>query len=313
MGSMALLVAQTAGALLLLWGLARLGHWLWLYVWLPQHLSGARLAQRYGKGSWALITGAGDGLGRAFAQELARAGFNLILASRTRSKLEQLQAELQASGVQVRIAAVDLSDPTPAASEALAQVAQELDLALLVNCVGTTVHRRYADVSPAALEQLLAVNVGTTARLTHALLPQLLRHADRTGSRAALITVGSIVGRFYWPGTQLYGACKAFVDHLTVPLGHEYADRLDVLSFQPTVMATAMAAGTEPAAITIEPLQAAHAALAQLGHTQSAHGHWRHGLLAALLSVLPERQRNAVFLKGALGMAAVEITKERSR
>ena len=57
--------------------------------------------------------------------------------------------------------------------------------------------------------------------------------------------------------------------------------------------------------------QAAHAALAQLGHTHTAHGHWRHGLLAALLSVLPERQRNAALLKGALGMAAVEIAKER--
>ena len=123
MESMTLLLLQTAGALLLLWGLARLAHWLWLYVWLPQRLSGKQLAQRYGAGSLALITGAGDGLGRAFARELARSGFHLILASRTRSKLEQLQAELQASGVQVRIVAVDLSDPTPAASEALAQAA----------------------------------------------------------------------------------------------------------------------------------------------------------------------------------------------
>lgn len=303
MVSMTLLLLQTAGALCLLWGLARLAHWLWLYVWLPQRLTKAQLTRRYGAGSWALITGAGDGLGRA--------GFHLILASRTHSKLEQLQTELQASGVQVRTVPVDLSDPTPAASEALAHAAQDVDLALLVNCVGTTVHRRYADVSPAALQQLLAVNVGTTARVTHALLPQLLRHADHSGHRAAIVTVGSIVGRFYWPGTQLYGACKAFVDHLTVPLGYEYGDRLDVLSFQPTVMATAMAAGTEPAAITIAPEQAAHAALAQLGHTYSAHGHWRHGLLAALLSVLPARMRNAALLKGALEMAAVEQAKER--
>jgi 17beta-estradiol 17-dehydrogenase / very-long-chain 3-oxoacyl-CoA reductase len=311
MVSMTLLLLQSAGALLLLWGLARLAHWLWLYVWLPNRLSAQRLTGRYGAGSWALITGAGDGLGRAFARELARAGFHLILASRTLSKLEQLQTELQACGVQVRTIAVDLSDPTPAASEALAQAAQDVDLAVLVNCVGTTVHRRYADVSPAALQQLLAVNVGTTARVTHALLPQLLRHADITGHRAAVLTVGSIVGRFYWPGTQLYGACKAFVDHLTVPLGYEYADRLDVLSFQPTVMATAMAAGTEPAAITIAPEQAARAALAQLGHTHSAHGHWRHGLLAALLSVLPERLRNAALLKGALEMGAVEMAQGR--
>ncbi|MDT8989968.1 hypothetical protein RQP54_03755 [Curvibacter sp. APW13] len=41
-----------------------------------------------------------------------------------------------------------------------------------------------------------------------------------------------------------------------------------------------------------------------------AHGHWRHGLLAAVLSALPERLRNAPLLKGALKMAAVEVASE---
>ena len=58
---------------------------------------------------------------------------------------------------------------------------------------------------------------------------------------------------------------------LTVPLAFEYQRHLDVLSFQPTVMATAMAAGTEPAAITISPQTAARAALAQLGHCVTSY------------------------------------------
>mgnify|MGYP003598388185 CR=1 FL=1 len=62
------------------------------------------------------------------------------------------------------------------------------------------------------------MNVTTTAMVTRLMLPALLRHAASTGRRAALLNVGSIVGRFHWPGTQLYGACKAFIDHLTVPL-----------------------------------------------------------------------------------------------
>ncbi|WP_367305267.1 SDR family NAD(P)-dependent oxidoreductase, partial [Burkholderia multivorans] len=106
---------------------------------------------------------------------------------------------------------------------------------MLINCVGTTVHRRYGDVPPKALRHLVAVNVSTTAIVTYTLLPLLLRHAASTGRRAALLNVGSIVGRFYWPGTQLYGACKAFIDHLSIPLAYEYRDQLDVLSFQPTV------------------------------------------------------------------------------
>ncbi|KVZ28717.1 hypothetical protein WL14_04665 [Burkholderia cepacia] len=302
-------VLQLGGTALLIWALAGLARWLWLYLWLPQRLNGERLAERFGPGSWALITAASDGLGKAFAQDLARYGFNLILVSRTQSKLDRLKDEMQALGVQVRTVAADLSNTAPQTYESLVAAAQDVDLSVLINCVGTTVHRRYRDVPPKTLRHLLAVNVSTTAIVTYTLLPLLLRHAESTGRRAALLNVGSIVGRFYWPGTQLYGACKAFIDHLSIPLAYEYRDQLDVLSFQPTVMATAMAAGTEPTAITIPPQQAAHAALSQLGHVLTSHGHWRHGLMAAFLAVLPRGIRNALLLKQALAMGEVELAR----
>lgn len=305
----ALFLFQILGAFAFVVAAAKTAHWLWLYVWLPHRFSGARLAARYGSGSWALVTGASDGLGKAFAHELARHGFNLVLVSRTQSKLDCLKDELQALGVQVRTVAVDLSDTSPHTYERLANAVQELDLSVLINCVGATVHRRFADVPARSLRHLLAVNVTTTATLTHAMLPFLLRHSASTGRRSALLNVGSIVGRFYWPGTQLYGACKSFIDHLTVPLAFEYRNQLDVLSYQPTVMSTSMATGTEPAAITISPQQAARAALAHLGHTVASHGHWRHGLLAAFLSVLPSARRNVVFLSKALEMGKVELSK----
>jgi 17beta-estradiol 17-dehydrogenase / very-long-chain 3-oxoacyl-CoA reductase len=157
--------------------------------------------------------------------------------ARTQSKLDRLQAQLQGQGAKVRSVAVDLSDVSDSTSALIAASVHDLDLSVLVNCVGTTVHRRYMDLPAASLRRLLSVNVHTTATLTYTLLPALLRHHEATGHRAALINVGSIVGRFYWPGTQLYGACKAFIDHLTVPLAFEYRERIDVLSFRPTVMA----------------------------------------------------------------------------
>lgn len=304
-----LLLLQSLGALMLLVSAFTCARWLWQYAWLPRLPQGTRLAQCYGAGSWALVTGASDGLGKAFAQQLAGYGFNLVLVARTQSKLDRLQAELQSQGAKVRSVAVDLSEPSDSTSAIVAACVHDLDLSVLVNCVGTTVHRRYLDIPVASLRRLLAVNVYTTATLTHTLLPALLRHQAATGHRAALINVGSIVGRFYWPGAQLYGACKAFIDHLTVPLAFEYREQLDVLSFQPTVMATAMAAGTEPAAITITPDQAARAALSHLGHVVSSHGHWRHGMLATMFSVLSAGRRNALFLSAALEMGEVERAK----
>ena len=305
----AFFLLQILGAAVLGFAGVTATRWLWLYAWLPHRFSGGRLAERYGPGSWALITGASDGLGKAFAQLLARHGFNLILVSRTQSKLDCLKEELQALGIQVHTVAADLSDTSPHTYEPIAKAVKELDLSILINCVGTTVHRRFADVPASAVRHLLAVNVGTTAIMTHTMLPFLLRHAASTGRLSALLNVGSIVGRFYWPGTQLYGACKSFIDHLSVPLAFEYRNQLDVLSYQPTVMSTAMATGTEPAAITISPQQAAKAALSHLGHAVTSHGHWRHGLLAAFFAILPSRLRNAILMANALEMGKVEQAK----
>jgi 17beta-estradiol 17-dehydrogenase / very-long-chain 3-oxoacyl-CoA reductase len=245
----------------------------------------------------------------AFSHALAQYGFNLLLVSRTQEKLNRLKEELAPLGIQVRTVCADLSDMSEHVYSRISAVAQDIDLSIVINCVGVTVHRRYGDVPAATLRRLLSVNVNTTSIVTHTMLPLLLRHTATTGRRSALLNVGSIVGRFYWPGTQLYGACKAFIDHLTIPLAYEYREQLDVLSFQPTVMATAMAAGTEPAAITITPKAAAHAALSHLGRCDMSHGHWRHGLVAALFSVLPPILRNRIFLAKALEMGEAERAK----
>lgn len=305
----ALFLLQVLGAILLVIAAVNIVRWLWQYIWLPQQKQGSRLAKRYGHGSWALITGASDGLGKAFVQELAQYGFNLLLVSRTQEKLNRLQTELEALGIQARTVCADLSDSSEHTYSRIATAAQDVDLSIVINCVGVTIHRLYADVPAATVRHLLSLNVNTTAIVTHTTLPLLLRHTMTTGRRCALLNVGSIVGRFYWPGTQLYGACKAFIDHLTVPLAYEYRERLDVLSFQPTVMSTAMATGTEPAAITITPQMAAHAALSQLGRCTTSHGHWRHAMLAALFRVLPSGRRNRIFLANALEMGEAERAK----
>ena len=52
----------------------------------------ANLCERYGKGGWAVITGASDGIGAEYARQLARRGFNICLVSRTKSKLDAVEA-----------------------------------------------------------------------------------------------------------------------------------------------------------------------------------------------------------------------------
>ena len=70
-----------------------------LCVWLRSFGFGTRLTlERYGgKGSWAVVTGATDGIGKAAAMYLANEGFNIVLMSRTLSKLKDVAKELEES------------------------------------------------------------------------------------------------------------------------------------------------------------------------------------------------------------------------
>ena len=60
------------------------------YVLMPR----LNLRKRFG-GGWAMITGASDGLGRAYAMELAKAGFNIILVARSPEKMEKVAQEIR--------------------------------------------------------------------------------------------------------------------------------------------------------------------------------------------------------------------------
>lgn len=60
------------------------------------------------QGRWAVITGATNGIGKAFAEQLARKGLDIVLISRSLEKLEEVTAEIKQYGVQVRVVEADL-------------------------------------------------------------------------------------------------------------------------------------------------------------------------------------------------------------
>ena len=67
-----------------------------------------------GKGTWALVTGATDGIGLEFCKQLARDGFNICLVSRTESKLKAVvETHLKGLGVQTRIVIANFAAETP--------------------------------------------------------------------------------------------------------------------------------------------------------------------------------------------------------
>lgn len=74
---------------------------------------------RLAGGKWAIVTGSTDGIGKSYAFELARKGFNLVLISRTLSKLEETKSEItkKYSGVTVKVVAFDFTSADLSAYE----------------------------------------------------------------------------------------------------------------------------------------------------------------------------------------------------
>ena len=71
------------------------------------------MLKRYGgKGTWAVVTGASDGIGAEFCRQLAEDGFNICLVSRTKEKLEAVEAELKqiAPNVETMVIQADFSE-----------------------------------------------------------------------------------------------------------------------------------------------------------------------------------------------------------
>src|SRR6201996_729656 len=78
-------------------------------------------------GPWALVAGASDGLGAAFAQGLAERGVNVVLLSRRQAVLDRVAAEIETrTSVQTRTLAVDLAEPDAAAT--IAEATRDLEI-----------------------------------------------------------------------------------------------------------------------------------------------------------------------------------------
>jgi short-subunit dehydrogenase len=159
------------------------------------------------------ITGASSGIGAAFARRLAAEGHPLLLHGRREELLRALRDDLRhRHAVPVDYVLGDLSDPA-ALLRLEERVRQTANLGMLINNAGFGSLRSFADEDIDAQEAMVRTHVTATMRLTHAVLPGMLRRG-----RGDIINVSSVAGFLISPGNASYCATKACITSFTESL-----------------------------------------------------------------------------------------------
>lgn len=299
--------------------------WLWIRIYArPSGLSRYAHPSLSGEEPWALVTGASDGVGKAFAKELAANGFNVVLHGRNLGKLERVTSELRATfprrsfrtlvadaghvGCAVHVhPATSPSDPAsePAALDfaAIAAELHDLHLTVLINNAGGA--RFIPDYAPvlatpeSVITETVSLNALFPLHLIRALLPKLAQHQP-----SLVLNISSMADQGL-PLNACYSGSKALLMSLTRALRLEMAMERGLANVEFLGVrfgrVTGAAGFTDAPSLFVPSTEImARAALARAGHDNGVVvGYWGHALLEAgtlLFAIMPQWLQDKIII-----------------
>lgn len=172
-------------------------------------------AGRYGR--WAVIAGASEGLGAAFAREAARRGLDVVLVARRADALEAVRKEIaESQGREVRCVALDLARPDAAAT--LERTLADLDVGLVVYNAAFSPVGSFLEIPLDEQLRAVDVNVRGPISMAHGFGRRLAQRG-----RGGIVLLSSLTAFQGSPFVATYGATKSFVLSLAEALWLELA------------------------------------------------------------------------------------------
>lgn len=234
------------------------------------------------------MTGASDGIGKEFAIQLAQKGFNVILVSRTESKLKLLAHEIESkhasSAIQTKMLAMDFARNAEDDYARLKSIVEGLDVAVLINNVGKShdMPVPFILTSKQEMTDIVTINCLATLRVTQIVAPGMVQRG-----RGLILTMGSIGGLLPTPLLATYSGSKAFLQQWSTALGSELAPHgIDVELVISYLVTSAMSKIRRPSTFIPNPKNFVRAVLGKIGRSGGAQGlaftstpYWSHGLM----------------------------------
>ncbi|PIN17796.1 17 beta-hydroxysteroid dehydrogenase type 3, HSD17B3 [Handroanthus impetiginosus] len=278
----------------------------WVYV---TFLRPGKNLKKYG--SWALITGPTDGIGKAFAFQLADKGLNLVLVGRNPDKLNEVLEAIKSKSrsIQIETVVMDFAGDLNDGVSRIKEVIQGLDIGVLINNAGISYpYARFLhEVDDKLLNDLIKVNVEGITKVTQAVLPGMVAR-----KRGAIVNIGSGSATVIPsdPLYSVYSATKAYIDQFSRCLYVEYKKSgIDVQCQAPLYVATKMVRFRRSSFFVPSPDGYARAGLRWIGYEPRCTPYWTHSILWALVHSLPEWIVDWWRLKSCLKTRKTELSK----
>ncbi|KAM3920046.1 inactive hydroxysteroid dehydrogenase-like protein 1 isoform 2-T2 [Leptodactylus fuscus] len=241
-------------------------------------------------GEWAVVTGGSDGIGKAYAEELASHGVNIILLGRSIEKLQAVSESISASyGVKTRFIVADLSKG-PEVFPSIKEGLKDVDVGILVNNAGVFYEYPacFTEIPEEKSLEIINVNIAAAVMMVHIVLPGMLQR-----KRGAIINVTSGTCGNPVPMAAVYAASKVFLDNFTRALQYEYASQgIFIQSLIPCFVVTKMIGYTEILRknnlLVPLPKEYAHGAVRTIGVSQRTAGYWSHCIQMSIYFWMPE-------------------------
>lgn len=243
------------------------------------------------KDTWAVITGASDGIGKEYSLQLASKGFNIVLVSRTQSKLELLATDIETKyKVKTKVIAFDVSTDEEANYTQIKEVVSKLPVTVLVNNVGRShsIPVPFLETEDSELRNIITINNTATLKITQAVAPAILETVRaKKGIRGLIVTMGSFGGLFPTPYLATYSGSKAFLQSWSAGLAGELGPQgVDVELVLSYLVTSAMSKIRRTSATIPDPRSFVSSTLKSLGRRGGAQDrfatstpYWAHALM----------------------------------
>lgn len=234
-------------------------------------------------GEWAVVTGATDGIGKEYARQLAKKGFNIVLISRTGTKLKDVALEIE-NDFQIETKILQFDFTKTSGYERIENVVNDLDIGILVNNVAMA-SRSFTAFHECDMENAVATlqcNIFSDVRMTNIVLKGMTRRG-----RGAIIHLASSVMYLDAPYVNVYGPSKNFMRKFVKSLQLEYSGQIFHQLVAPAFVATNMS--RRKISFWIPSAEDfVYSAIRTIGITEVTCGYFLHELQALLLCYLPQ-------------------------